>query len=109
MIQIYQQHDRQWLTSLDRDELHWDHFPWPMFTQPGAPSDITGGAILAYLKSNYYPGGDSSGDLKDRIKDQMKKWHPDRLDKLLLKVVESQKESVELGAEAVVGHLYYLL
>ncbi|KAF9443255.1 hypothetical protein P691DRAFT_422521 [Macrolepiota fuliginosa MF-IS2] len=48
MIQIYQRHDRQWSTSLDRNELHWDHFPWPMFTQPGAPNDITEGAILAY-------------------------------------------------------------
>ncbi|KAF9444184.1 hypothetical protein P691DRAFT_763619 [Macrolepiota fuliginosa MF-IS2] len=110
MMQIYELHDRQWVMLPNRDELHWDHFPWPMFTLPRGPDDITGGAILAYLKPDCYPEKDKSRNLKDRIKDQIKKWHPDRFDtKLLPKVVESQKEFVKLGAGAVVRYLNDLL
>ncbi|KAF9443254.1 kinase-like protein [Macrolepiota fuliginosa MF-IS2] len=110
MIRIYELHDTQWVTLPDCNELHWDQFPWPMFTPPRSLEDITGGAILAYLKSDCYPRRVKSRNLRDRVKDQIKRWHPDRFDvKLLPRVVENQKEIVELGAGAVARYLSYLL
>lgn len=110
MMQVYLYHDRQWDMLPKRDELQWDNFPWPMFTLPKDPEQITGGAIFAYLKPDCYPGKDKMMSLKDRIKDQIKKWHPDRFDtKLLPKVVESEKEVVKVGAGTVVRYLNDLL
>lgn len=106
MMQIYELHERYWAFLPNRDELHWDHFPWPMFTMPKNPEEITGGAILAYLSFDK----DKTRSLKDRIKDQIKKWHPDRFEtKLLPKVAGDHKDMVKVGAGAVVRYLNDLL
>jgi len=109
MLQIYAYHETQWTTISHRElDLRWDRFPWPMFSMPCNPEAINGGAIFAYLGAECYP--DKTRLYKDRIRDQMKKWHPDRFEtKLLPKVVEGEREMVRLGAGEVVRYLNDLM
>ena len=109
MIQIYAYHETQWVNISNRDlDLRWDKFPWPMFSTPSNPEAINSGAILAYLSAECYP--DKMRLFKDRIKDQIKKWHPDRFEtKLLPKVAEGERELVKLGAGEVVRYLNDLM
>ncbi|KAF7761453.1 hypothetical protein Agabi119p4_9445 [Agaricus bisporus var. burnettii] len=111
MMQVYMYHENQWETLSKHERLEWGNFPWPMFTLPKTVEDITSGAIWAYLKQEIYLAKDKPGpSIKDRIKDQIKKWHPDRFEtKLLPKVVESQKDVVKEGAGNVVRCLNDLL
>ena len=79
-----------------------------MAKQPSNPDDISLSLIDAYIQSPLYPH--KSRTPKDRIKDHIKRWHPDSFDaKLLRKVVENEKERVKLGAGNVAKYLSNLL
>ncbi|KDQ60294.1 hypothetical protein JAAARDRAFT_125679 [Jaapia argillacea MUCL 33604] len=107
VIQLYQRHERQWGIINGAEMLTWDSFPWPMFKRPTSPEDITTVAIGAYVLSPHYPG-DKVG--KDRIKEHIRRWHPDRFEtKLLPKVVEGDQERVKEAAGVVARGLNELL
>ena len=53
---------------------------------------------------------DKGRSQRDRIKEHIRRWHPDRFDtKLLPRVVEGDRENVKEGAGAVVRGLNDLL
>ncbi|KIY48470.1 hypothetical protein FISHEDRAFT_31269, partial [Fistulina hepatica ATCC 64428] len=90
--------------------LTWDNFPWPMVRRPKAPDDITKVGISAYILSPHYPGLDPTKSDRDRIKDHIRRWHPDRFEtKVLPRVVEADRERVQEGAGSVVRGLNDLL
>ncbi|TFK68563.1 hypothetical protein BDN72DRAFT_734347, partial [Pluteus cervinus] len=92
--------------------LHWESFPWPMFKRPMGVEEITSMAVGLYLNNSHYPersGGGGKG-LKDRIKEHIRRWHPDRFEtKVLPRVVEDDREKVKEGAGTVVRILNELL
>ena len=110
VVQLFEAHERQWSKLITYDELRWDTLPWPMLKKPSVPEDITSGAIHAYILSPHYPEKDKSRSTKDRIKEHIRRWHPDRFEtKMLTKVIEGEKEKVKEGAGSVVRNLNDLL
>ncbi|KAF8881248.1 hypothetical protein BD779DRAFT_1445686 [Infundibulicybe gibba] len=110
VIQLFDTHERQWTRLATLDELRWESFPWPMLKKPSVPEEITSVAISAYILSPHYPEKDKSRPTKDRIKEHIRRWHPDRFEtKLLPKVAEDEKEKVKEGAGFVVRSLNDLL
>jgi hypothetical protein len=70
---------------------------------------MTTSAIYAYVMSKYAPGADSKGS-KDRIKDHLKRWHPDKFEtRILPRVAEEEREKVKTGAGVVARGLNELL
>lgn len=112
VIRLFDVHNRMWvsLRAQANSELRWDSFPWPMIKKPSGPDDITYAAVDAYIFSPYYPEMDSSKSEKDRVKEHIRKWHPDRFDtKWLPNVIKKDQSLVKEGAGQVVRYLNDLL
>jgi hypothetical protein len=105
--QVFEHHERLWTRLKTLKELSWNDFPWPMATQPLNPDDISLFLIEAYIHSPLYPG--KSRTPQDRIKDHIKRWHPDSFEAKLRKVVENDRGKVKLGAEIIARCLSQLL
>ncbi|KAF9254423.1 hypothetical protein L218DRAFT_886321 [Marasmius fiardii PR-910] len=109
LVALFAHHERLWTRIATQDELRWDSFPWPMLQKPSTPEDITLTTVSAYILSPHYPDKDKKPE-KDRIKEHIRRWHPDRFEtKLLPKVVLSEREQVKEGAGFVVRNLNELL
>ena len=109
---LFARHEEMWQTLQKAERLTWISFPWPLIKQPSTPEDITTNAVDAYILSPYYPEKekDKGRSQRDRIKEHIRRWHPDRFDtKLLPRVVEGDRENVKEGAGAVVRGLNDLL
>jgi hypothetical protein len=108
VVRIFERHEEQWKSIPTKDDLQWHNFPWPMLKTPANMGEMTYSAIHGYLLSPHYPEKDRPQ--KDRIKDHIKRWHPDRFEtKLLPKVMEEDQEKVKEGAGVVVRILNELL
>ena len=109
IVALFAEHDRQWSRLKTLDDLGWDHFPWPMFKKPTEPEELTSVGISSYVLSPYHPT-DKSKASRDRVRDHIKKWHPDRFEtKLLRKVREEEREKVREGAGLVARNLNEML
>ncbi|KAH9855619.1 hypothetical protein C2E23DRAFT_723866 [Lenzites betulinus] len=107
VIKLFDDHERRWARLANMDILGWQSFPWPMLKPPKDPEQITYAEVQAYVLSPHHPGEKTS---KERIKDHLRKWHPDRFEtKLLPKVREEERETVKEGAGAVARHLNKVL
>ena len=108
LIRLYENHENKWKQLKDSDNLGWNSFAWPAFKRPSEPEEMTTSVISAYVHSQYAPGVNKSH--KDRIKDQLKRWHPDKFEtRILPRVVEEEREKVKAGAGLVVRGLNELL
>lgn len=109
VLQLFAVHERQWAALPGSGELRWHNFPWPVWKPPKDPEDLTSIHIGAYVLSQYYPG-DKSKSSKDRIKEHIRRWHPDRFEtKYLPKVREEDREKVKEGAGVVARVLNEML
>ncbi|KAI0065015.1 hypothetical protein BV25DRAFT_1799877 [Artomyces pyxidatus] len=109
LARLFEMHDTKWKALKSGDGLGWNSFPWPMFKRPSEPEDITTTAVSAYVLSKHFPC-DPSKSSKDRIKDHIKRWHPDKFEtRVLPRVVEEEREKVKAGAGTVVRGLNELL
>jgi hypothetical protein len=109
VLQLFSTHERQWAALPSSEELLWHNFPWPVWKTPKDPEDLTSTHIGAYVLSQYYPG-DKSKSTKDRIKEHIRRWHPDRFEtKYLPKVREGDREKVKEGAGVVARVLNEML
>ncbi|PPQ67746.1 hypothetical protein CVT26_007034 [Gymnopilus dilepis] len=107
---VFEHHERQWARLPSLEELTWNDFPWPMLKPPSNPDEISSALISAYFQSPLWPDKDKSKTPKDRIKDHVRRWHPDRFEtKMLPRVGESEKEKVKAGAGNVARYLNDLL
>ena len=107
LIRLYENHENKWrqLRDSDNGDLGWNSFAWPVFKRPSEPEDMTTSAISAYVLSERAP--DTNGKShRDRIKDHLKRWHPDKFEtRILPRVVEEEREKVKAGAGIVVRGL----
>lgn len=107
VIQLFEEHEKMWQRIPTLDMLSWSSFAWPMLKRPNTPEDLTTTAISAYVLNPNYPTDKSD---KDRIKEHIRRWHPDRFEtKLLPKVRSDERETVQEGAGYVVRSLNELL
>ena len=108
LIRLYENHENKWKQLKDSNNLGWNSFAWPAFKRPSEPEEMTTSVISAYVHSKYAPGAEKGH--KDRIKDQLKRWHPDKFEtRILPRVVEEEREKVKAGAGLVVLGLNELL
>ncbi|KAG6909003.1 hypothetical protein DXG01_002389 [Tephrocybe rancida] len=104
-------HERQWnvLLSPIATNLQWGSIPWPMFTSPKSPADITLAAVTTYLRPPVHPR-EKDEPQKDRLRLQIRRWHPDGFEtKCLPRVVESDRQKVKEGVGAVFRSLTDIL
>jgi hypothetical protein len=78
--------------------------PWPMLNPPSEPDDITRKAISNFILSNYHS---TSKTRKERLREALLKWHPDRFEsRFLQKVPEGiERERVREGVGNVIRSL----
>lgn len=106
-IKLFEHHRGQWDKLQTTGVMIWDDFPWPVFRRPSGPDDVTAPFITAYMLSPLHPAEKSA---KDRIKENIRRWHPDRFEtQLLPKVKESDRDIVRDAAGTVVRVLNDLL
>jgi hypothetical protein len=110
LIRLFENHENKWRQLKNSDaELGWGSFAWPVFKRPSEPEEMTTSAIGAYVLSRHAPDA-SSKNSKDRIKDHIKRWHPDKFEtRILPRVAEEEREKVKAGAGVVVRGLNELL
>jgi len=105
-------HDQQWSRIAEYTSLHWSDFPWPVlsFAGPKSPSDLTLVAVSAYILSAFDLRRDKARS-KERLREHIRKWHPDRFEGRYLKKVPEgrEREKVRLGAGMVARFLNDLL
>ncbi|KAL1744599.1 hypothetical protein HDZ31DRAFT_38321, partial [Schizophyllum fasciatum] len=90
-----------WSALPSSARLEWSTLPWPVLQAPAAPEDITAGAVEAYVRAP-----DEGRTARDRVRELLRRWHPDRFEtKLLSLVADEEKERVKAGAGAVVRAL----
>ena len=95
LSRLYENHENKWgqLRDSDINNLGWNSFAWPVFKGPSEPDEMTTAAISAYVLSNHAPGAETKSP-KDRIKDHLKRWHPDKFEsRILHRVVEEEREN----------------
>lgn len=109
VLHLFEAHERQWAALPSLEELGWYSFPWPVWKKPKDPEDLGSTQIAAYVLSQFYPG-DKSKSTKDRVKEHIKRWHPDRFEtKYLPKVRPGEREKVKHGAGVVARALNEML
>ncbi|KAI0795682.1 hypothetical protein C8Q75DRAFT_711719 [Abortiporus biennis] len=107
VLNLFDEHDRQWKRLPTLDILTWNSFPWPTLRKPHTVEDLSTTAMSAYVLNPHAPGDKSD---KDRIKEHIRRWHPDRFEtKLLPKVRADEQEMVKEGAGVVARNLNELL
>lgn len=77
-----------------------------MFKSPKGPEELTAPAIRSYMQSPFHPQDKSQ---RDRIKELIRKWHPDRFNNLLPLINVNDLEMINEGAGSVVRALNDLL
>ncbi|CCL99396.1 uncharacterized protein FIBRA_01414 [Fibroporia radiculosa] len=105
VIKLFEEHEGCWSRIPTMDVLSWYSFPWPVLKIPKGPEDFSLAAIDAYILSPHHPK-DKTKSPKDRIKENIRKWHPDKFNvQYLSKVRDDERDRVKEGAEAVAGFL----
>ncbi|KAF8980553.1 hypothetical protein BDQ17DRAFT_1178867, partial [Cyathus striatus] len=89
----------------------WFSFPWPILSMsPPEPHKLTLPRITAYVKAPYTMGMAPPETERERIKELLRRWHPDRFEvKFLGRVREDERGLVRESAGVVVRLLNELL
>lgn len=103
-----------WKTYEDRwasiaatsEKLQFRTIPWPTLHQPSTPHDIQPADIAQFVLS---PMHSNTQTPKERIKEALRRWHPDRFKRILDRVAQTEKEKVEEGVGIIVRCLNDLL
>jgi hypothetical protein len=105
-------HDQQWDYINSLPHLQWTDFPWPVlsFSNPTKKEDLTLEAVADYVFAPLRLHHDRTMS-KERLKEIIRRWHPDRFEvKYLTRVVNlHEREMVREGAGMVVRFLNDLL
>ena len=88
------------------EPLNFSSIPWPTFTKPSGLRSITPEAVSSFLLS---PNHSTSQSPRERIKKALRRWHPDKFDRVLKHVVPDERALVEEGAGVVSRILSQLL
>ena len=113
MGRVFEYHEKLWnrIAVPSTEQFTWSDIPWPMAKTPNSPEEISQRLIEEYIRSPAWPDKDGVNmTTKDRIKDSLKRWHPDRFDnRCLVRVIDSDKERVKMASGNVVRYLNELL
>ncbi|KAF8965777.1 hypothetical protein BDZ97DRAFT_1658520 [Flammula alnicola] len=105
-------HHQQWTWILTLPHIQWADFPWPLlsFSSPRRVEDLTLEAVAEYVFAPLTIHQDRAL-VKDRLKDLIRRWHPDRFEiKYLARVADlHEREMVREGAGIVARILNDLL
>jgi len=105
-------HDQQWEWISTLPHLQWTDFPWPVlsFESPGRNDDLTPEAVKEYIFAPLTIHRDRA-IVKDRLKDLIRRWHPDRFEvKYLARIADlHERETIREGAGVVARILNELL
>jgi len=111
MMHAWQTYSTSWDTLSSNPPtsptLHFQSIPWPIQHSPTSPEQLTAGAISAFVLSPLHSHGKNR---KQRIRDALLVFHPDRFDKWTRLVRdEPDRQLVREAAGAVVRILNALL
>ncbi|TFK44781.1 hypothetical protein BDQ12DRAFT_673573 [Crucibulum laeve] len=91
----WERYEARWVDLLTSTETAtFSTIPWPTVTPPKTVEDITSSAIESFLFSPLHSSGLSR---KDRIRSAQLRWHPDRFQRVLRRVKEEDRGTVEEG------------
>ncbi len=106
----WKSYEAKWSTLASGDEaadpLTFETVPWPLITPPRSVEDLRPARIAMFLLS---PQHSEEQTRKDRIRNALRRWHPDRFGRILAKVRDEDKEKVAEGAGIVARCLNNLL
>jgi len=110
---IWREYEARWAaissattTSQDQEQFTFHSIPWPMFTTPRTVEDISPARVAMFVLSPLHSEGQSN---KERVKSALRRWHPDRFGRLLARIDERDRQSVEEGVGTVARCLSNLL
>ncbi|KAH8078032.1 hypothetical protein BXZ70DRAFT_688017 [Cristinia sonorae] len=86
--------------------LTFNTIPWPLVSPPSKLDDITAARVAMFLLSSNHSDGLSR---KERMKNALRRWHPDRFGRILARVIDEEKKDVEEGAGIIVRCLNNLM
>ncbi|RDX45640.1 hypothetical protein OH76DRAFT_936389 [Lentinus brumalis] len=99
-------YEARWTELLSSSEtLGFHDVPWPMFSQPRSLQDITPAKVAMFVLSPLHPGESR----RDKIRNALKRWHPDRFGRISARVEEADREAIEEGVGIVARCLNDLL
>ncbi|CDO77624.1 hypothetical protein BN946_scf184946.g17 [Trametes cinnabarina] len=101
--EVYEARWTELLSTLE--SLGFRDIPWPMFSQPRTLDEITSARVTRFVLSPLHPGETR----RDKVRNALRRWHPDRFGRVLARVDEGEKETVEEGVGIVVRCLNDLL
>ena len=101
-----QRYEARWAELLSSSgTLGFRDIPWPMFSQPRSSQDISPSKVAMFVLSPLHPGESR----RDKIRNALKRWHPDRFGRLSARVEEAEREAVEEAVGIVARCLNDLL
>jgi len=105
--EAWKAYERRWTTiASGSGQLNFKSIPWPTTLPPRNVGEITPDAISKFIFSPVHSEGTSR---KERIKNALRRWHPDRFGRVLNRVDEKDKGAVERGVGIVARCLNELL
>lgn len=109
MADAWKVYESRWAsigTASSNEPLSFMSLPWPMLDPPSSLSSLTLARISAFILSNAHSQGHTP---RERIKEALRRWHPDRFGRLLQRVVETDRAVVEEGVGIVARCLNEML
>ncbi|KAL1945722.1 hypothetical protein VTO73DRAFT_1724 [Trametes versicolor] len=91
--------------SSTSESLGFCDIPWPTFARPRSLDDITTAKVTRFVLSPLQPGETR----REKVRNALRRWHPDRFGRVLARVDEEDREMVEEGVGIVVRCLNSLL
>ena len=79
--------------------------PWPTFAQPTALEDLSPAKVAMFVLSPLHPGETR----REKVRNALRRWHPDRFGRLASRIEEGEKEAIEEGVGIVARCLNDLL
>lgn len=101
-------YERSWANLLlgGAETLTFWNIPWPVLQPPQSVRDITPEAIAGFLLSGFHS---ERIPRRERVREALKRWHPDRFGRLRSRITPDEWASVECGAGVVIRCLNRLL
>ncbi|TDL17588.1 hypothetical protein BD410DRAFT_729818 [Rickenella mellea] len=107
VLAAWSNYQKWWSTARDQDILRFQAISWPTVTTVTVAEDLTVNRIASFVLSPHHSQDKSP---KDRIKEQLLRWHPDRFDgRYLPKVPAEERDAVRQAVGHVVKALNELI
>ncbi|KAH9851397.1 hypothetical protein C2E23DRAFT_733100 [Lenzites betulinus] len=101
-----EEYEARWTElSSTPESLGFRDIPWPTFVQPQSLDDITAAKVTRFVLSPLHPGETR----REKVRNALRRWHPDRFGRVLARVDDEDRETVEEGVGIVVRCLNSLL